>query len=132
MPMMISIKIEIAPYKLKNQELLQALYELQPLIRTKKGCRDVSIYQHTPDKDLITYNEKWLTRDQLFEHASSKHFDILMGAVRVLAKKAKITLITESRLTSLDLKKTDDLITLPTWIENTFETNDQRSPNERP
>jgi hypothetical protein len=35
--MMIYRKIEIAPYRLKNRELLKALYELQPLIRTKKA-----------------------------------------------------------------------------------------------
>ena len=87
--MMVSIKIEIAPNKLKTQELLQVLYELQPLIRTKKGCRDVSIYQHTPDKDLITYNEKWMTKEQLSEHAYSKHFDILKGRFTSWQKRQK-------------------------------------------
>jgi quinol monooxygenase YgiN len=116
--MMIFIKIEIKSNPLKSQELFQTLNELQPFIKKKTGCRDVSISEQTPDKDLIIYNEKWVTGEQLIRHITSDQFVVLTGAIRVLAKTSVMAVSTKSHMAYYDLKSSDTLKEISLRISN--------------
>ena len=105
---MITTITKLEPNSLKNQELLQALRELQPLIKSKMGCCDVAVSHQSEYGNLpISFDEKWDDSDFYISHLKSEHFKILLGAIRVLAKTSVMTIEKDSQTTKFDLKKRD-------------------------
>jgi quinol monooxygenase YgiN len=126
---MIAIKIKLEPNSLKNGELLQALRELQPLIKNEMGCCDAAVsHQSENGNHSIRFDEKWDKVDFYISHLKSEHFKILLGAIRVLAKTSVMTINKNSQTTNFDLKNLENFQEIAFRITNFLKNRPNKEP----
>lgn len=115
---MVTTTITIKAIPVKQQELLQTLHELQPLIQEEQGCYQCSIRQKNPQTSQISICEEWATRENVLSFVRSKYFYVLCGAIKVLAYAARITLRTDVHAVSMDVKLSRPVQGMQAWIED--------------
>ncbi len=114
----VTFKIQASPGK--QQELLQALDELRPVIGSEVGCRQVTVSQPKSQKDRVIVNEKWATHKDALRHFRSEPFLVLRGATSVLAQSLKMTISIELQTTSVDLKSLKSRKGIYLWAAQTL------------
>ena len=115
---MVSMTIAMNAIPAKQQELMQALDELIPLIRHESGCLQCSLVHKNNDTKMFTVSEEWADREDMLNHVRSEYFRVLIGAIRVLAQSAEMTLNTESQTIRRDVKLSPSFQDIYSWIEN--------------
>ncbi len=86
---MASIRFTMEVIPAKQQELLQALYELRSAMHTEKGFLDARVCLHSTSH-MLTFVEEWETREALQAYLHSRYFQILQGAMQLLTASSEI------------------------------------------
>jgi len=112
---LITFEIETRPGK--KEELLQTLGELHPILCGQGGGCQANVLQPKLDNNVITVNQKWENAVAALRYFHSEPFQVLCGAINVLALSVKVTIGTESQSANLDLKNYDLRKNIYPWAE---------------
>jgi len=83
-----TIKMTVPPEKKK--EILQTFTAIFVPIRREQGCISCNCYVDVENENNIFFKEEWETSEDLNTHLRSVHFDVLMGAMKLLNKEPEI------------------------------------------
>ena len=112
---LITFEIETRPGK--KEELLQTLDELHPILCGQGGGCQANVLQPKLDNNVITVSQKWENAVAALHYFHSEPFQVLCGAINVLALSVKVTIGTESQSANLDLKNYDLRKNIYPWAE---------------
>ncbi len=115
---MVIITINMTAVSSKQHELLQVLYELQPIINQAKGCRYVSVSKLENDAKKITLHEEWTTSENALDYFRSKSFRVLLGAIKVLTKSSKLSASIGTQCADMKIGRVNSSSDIYDWIEN--------------
>jgi len=114
---MVLIAFEIETRPGKKEELLQTLDELHPVLFSQWGDCQANVFQPKLDKNMITVSQKWANAVAALRYLCSEPFQVLCGAINVLALSVKMTISTELQSANLDLKNFDLRKNIYPWAE---------------
>ena len=124
---MMLITFEIETRFGKKEELLQTLDELHPIIGSQGGGCQANVFQPKLDKNMITVSQKWANAAAALRYLHSEPFQVLCGAINVLALSVKMTIGTELQSASLDLKNFDLRKNIYPWADKIFSETETES-----
>ena len=78
------LKLEIKPYK--PDEFVNSIQSILRNIRKQKGCLDLSLYRDSEKENTYILVGEWKTRKAMEKHFQTRHFEVLIGAARVLGE----------------------------------------------
>ena len=87
---MINATFKITVSLEKRKELLQTFTAILGLIRSEHGCISCNCYVDAETEINIFLVEEWKTRKDLDTHLSTRHFEVLCGAMKLLNEKPDI------------------------------------------
>jgi quinol monooxygenase YgiN len=74
----------------KRKEILQTVKAILGPIRREPGCVSCNCCVDMEDENVLFFEEKWKTREDLENHLRSAHFGVLSGAMRLLRMEPDI------------------------------------------
>jgi quinol monooxygenase YgiN len=84
-----TIKITVPPEKWK--EVLQTFKAILSPIRHEQGCISCNCYVDVEAENIIFFKEEWNSSEELGAHLRSRHFGVLIGAMKLLSKEPVIS-----------------------------------------
>lgn len=87
---MIDTAITITVPPEKRKEVLLTFKAILGLIRSEKGCISCNCCVDVEAENTILFKEEWESSDDLGTHLRSAHFNVLIGAMKLLDKKPEI------------------------------------------
>jgi quinol monooxygenase YgiN len=83
-----SITITVPPEKRK--EVLLTFKAILGPIRREQGCISCNCYVDVETENIIFFTEEWESSEDLGTHLRSAHFNVLIGAMKLLDKEPEI------------------------------------------
>ena len=88
--LMIDAAITITVPPEKRKEFLQTFKSILGPIRREQGCISCNCYMDIETENKIFFKEVWESSDDLGTHLRSVHFNVLIGAMKLLDKEPEI------------------------------------------
>ena len=82
---MIDVSIKMSVPADKRLEVLQTIKTLLGPIRSEQGCISCYCSVDSEAEQIVIFTEEWKTNEDLATHLRSKHFSVLLGAMKLLA-----------------------------------------------
>lgn len=99
----LSISIHALPEK--RHELLRACRSIMDQSRQDSDCNSSVIRQQETNEDLIVLEQTWSNWDAVKRYLQSDHFDVLLGAMKLLGQSYDIRINDSSQTDGLKLVK---------------------------
>ncbi len=74
----------------KRKEIIQTFKAILGPIRLSEGCLGCNCYVDIEAENNIFFKEEWNTSEDLVSHLKSKHFCVLVGAMKLLTQEPVI------------------------------------------
>ena len=74
----------------KKNELLRASRSITDQVHQERGCKSNQVFQDIDNENIITLEQKWEHHSFLNDYFRSDHFDVLLGAMKLLAQTYEI------------------------------------------
>jgi quinol monooxygenase YgiN len=112
----LTICTKIRPHK--RREFLQTVAALRKDFQQVQGCLSYHAFQDAADENMVYLVTGWQTQDDLEHHFQTRKFNVLLGAMHILAETSELKINDSSPMTDAECAPSEVTFDLMKKVEH--------------